>query len=155
MTPSPMSDFHAHKVTSVQLPSKVKAEVESLARAQYGPRGMARWLEENLAAFLDDRSFVTRVGASEAVTEMDVRKSIRLTAAAENLLLEGVRRVRKIDPLSENPRSKILRATFDFAIDQAVLARREQERVPEARITEFAPSLRRKPGRTGSSKPDG
>lgn len=139
--------FNARKVTSVTLSSAMKRDIEAIARATYGPRGMARWLEEHLAAFLEDRSFISRVGASEAVTEMDVRKSIRLTPTAESLLLEGVRRIRKIDPLAENPRSKVLRATFDYAIDRAALARRAPD--PEAQIADAAPRLKRKTGRIG------
>lgn len=142
------SDFNANKVTSVTLSSQMKADIEALAKAKYGPRGMARWLEENLTALLEDRSFISRVGASEAVTEMDVRKSIRLTPTAEQLLMEGVRRVRKIDPFAENPRSKILRATFDFAIDQAESSRTKGP-TADVNIADAAPRLRRRPVKTG------
>jgi len=142
------SDFNANKVTSVTLSSRMKADVEALAKAKYGPRGMARWLEEHLGALLEDRSFISRVGASEAVTEMDVRKSIRLTPTAEQLLMEGVRRVRKIDPFAENPRSKILRATFDFAIDKAEGSKPKPPEV-DVGIADVVLRLKRKPTKKG------
>lgn len=141
----------ATKQTSLTLPVTLIAHVDQLATAKYGQRGMARWVDDVLQEFLAQPDFVVQIGASEAKATTTHRKSLRLTPFGESMLIEGVKRVRKVDPTLENVRSQILRAAFRYAARKAgVLARPETAAndeampAPTVKISDKAPGLGRK-----------
>lgn len=109
---------YAAKVTSVALRPEVKDVVEELSLERYGPRGFSRWTEERLGELLNHRSFLVRYAQSDLSGDT-VRKSLRLTPASEKLLEQAVLRIRQLDPLSQNEQSRILRAAFDLAVENA------------------------------------
>lgn len=141
----------ATKQTSLTLPVTLIAHVDQLAAAKYGQRGMARWVDDVLEEFLAQPDFVVQVGASEAKATETHRKSLRLTPFGESMLVEGVKRVRKVDPTLENVRSQILRAAFRYAARKAGMltkpaqgASETVETVPAVKISDKAPGLGRK-----------
>lgn len=106
------------KTTSVTLSPEMKDAISRLSARTYGVRGLSRWTEEQLRRLLQRRDFLVRYAQSSAV-ETGATKSVRLTEGAQELLTQGTLRVRKIDPLSPNVQSRLLRAAFAAAIEEA------------------------------------
>lgn len=120
----------ASKQTAIALSPELLAAAEAMAKAKYGGRGFARWTEEQLQAVLADRNFLARYATSEPKGDL-VRKAIRLTRVSEQLIADGILRVRKIYPLGKGEQSRILRAAMQYALERA-----------EAKKAAVAPSKR-------------
>lgn len=142
---------YASKQTAIALSPEHLAAANAMAKAKYGGRGFARWLEEQLAAVLADRNFLVRYATSEPKGS-SVRKAIRLTKVSEKLIADGILRVRKIDPLATGEQSKILRAAIQLAVERAEKAK---PAAPAAGSIEIPlegakPRLARRPKATGT-----
>lgn len=111
----------AAKTTSVSLTQEMLEMVIRISQDRYGVRGMARSIEDWLADLLKQRDFLSRYAAI-TVEGSVVRKSIRLTGRAEDMIEDAIKRIRKVDPLSKDVQTRLLRAAFDLAIEQHAAA---------------------------------
>lgn len=107
----------AAKQTSVGLTQEVLDMIEYLSRERYGMRGMARSIEDWLANLIKQRDFLGRYSAISTEGAV-VRKSLRLTGRSEAMIEDAIKRIRRLDPLSKNEQTRLLRAAFDLAIEE-------------------------------------
>lgn len=128
----------ASKQTTFKLTIQLRDDFISLAREEYGVRGVAHFVEESLRDFVQLPDFPLRVGAGEANIELSAAKTITLTAAAERFLNEAVTKVRRIDPTAESVRGQVLRASLAHSV------RKKRPKVPGMlEIASERPRLRR------------
>ncbi len=104
------------KQTTFKLTVELRDDFISLAREEYGVRGVAHFVEESLRDFVQLPDFPLRVGAGEANIALTAAKTITLTAAAERFLNEAVTKVRRIDPTAESVRAQVLRASIAHSV---------------------------------------
>lgn len=104
------------KQTTFKCTPELRDDFISLAREEFGLRGVAHFVEESLRDFVRLPDFPLRVGAGEANIELTTSKTITLTAAAERFLNEAVTKVRRIDPTAESVRGQVLRASLAHSV---------------------------------------
>ena len=127
-----------NKQTTFKLTTELRDDFISLAREEYGLRGVAHWVEDSLRDFVQIPDFALRVGAGEAKIALSTAKTITLTPAAERLLNEAVTKVRRIDPTAESVRAQVLRASLSHYV------RKKRSQEPAAlEIAAEKPRLRR------------
>lgn len=105
---------------SIALPNKLKEEFKiRVIQDGYGMRGKSKWVNEAIEEFLKIENFENFVFLAEEQENLNDKEIIFANESLEEQINKGVIEVRKIYPLMEGVKSKILRA----AIIQRLLRR--------------------------------
>jgi len=98
---------------SIALPSKLKEEFKLMViKDGYGMRGKSKWVAEAVEKFLQIENFQDFVCLAEAQENLNDKEMIFAEETLEKQINQGVIAVRKIYPLMEGVKSKILRAAI-------------------------------------------
>ena len=98
---------------SIALPSKLKEEFKLMViKDGYGMRGKSKWVTEAVEKFLQIENFQDFVCLAEEQENLNDKEMIFAEEALEEQINQGVIAVRKIYPLMEGVKSKILRAAI-------------------------------------------
>ena len=100
--------------TTLKIAFETLEQLNAAVRSKYGPRGQGRWIEEAIDRLMARPGFVIEVGAGRENLPASERRvlTVSLTPAAEELLEAGVRRVRRVDPMSEGIQGDIIRTAI-------------------------------------------
>ena len=136
--------------TTLKIAAETLEQLNVAVRAKYGPRGQGRWIEEAIDRLMARPGFVIEVGAGRETVPAAERKvlTVSLTPAAGELLEAGVRRVRRVDPMSEGIQGDIIRTAIRLRLkaDSAAAPKAAEAAVAPSPLSEVRPAraLRRR-----------
>jgi hypothetical protein len=101
----------------VDLPAAVRT---CAVLADYGPRGISRWVSEALVEFVSTRGAnLWDVGTGDNVDGFDRVFKVQLSEAAEGALDTAVAAIRRLTPNEEGVRSAVFRSAVRWKIAHA------------------------------------
>jgi hypothetical protein len=99
--------------TTLVMPEEMKKELRlRVVQDGYGLRGKSKWVSEAITKFLELDSFHDFVEISEGLNKLTDPDTMVIDGNLEEMLNQAVIEVRKIQPLMEGVRSKIIRAAI-------------------------------------------
>jgi len=105
--------------TSIRLPTDLKECLHTVAVAEYGQRGISRWINDAVAEYFTVDPGLDLVGVGDDIVVKDQIIQIRLTADARERLEQGIALLRRQDPFIKDPLGSLLRAAIRLKLDKA------------------------------------
>lgn len=95
------------------VPKKMKEDLLiRIIRDGYGARGKSKWISKALNKFLFLENYASYVEISEDMSRLDAKETVAISAELKSILDKSVENVRKVKPLMEGAKSKIIRAAL-------------------------------------------
>ncbi len=99
--------------TIVMVPKKMKEDLLiRVIKDGYGARGKAKWISKAINKFLSLENYSNYVEISEDMGKLDAKETVDISVELKAVLDKSVENVRKIKPLMEGAKSKIIRAAL-------------------------------------------